>query len=177
MFRLAVVACLVLGAAPAQTTPLDESKNSTDITPFDVDSEPYQDKPQPITLDEGSERRTITLRPGRHFFQSRNYPRYYTNNFNSRFSLRGNRNQRITIICRPFSMEWSRFCRYDYLAINGRRYCGCRRSPRRTASRLHIRIRTDRAVVSTGFRCYIYVPGRWRPRWCRQMPQRILTTW
>ena len=133
----------------------DNPASATQLVPASL-----QDDPDPIPFEEGEHvrrQRTYTLPSGRYRFTSPNYPRKYPNNYYRSFTVRGNRGQAITISCNPFRMERHSCCRYDYLSINGRKYCGTNRPPTTTVSELRIVIKTDYSVTDTGFYCLLTI--------------------
>ena len=168
MIRLAAVTCLVLGTALAKPSPSAKSKESSYILPFRVKSVPYEDKPEPITFQEG-ERKSYTLASGSYYFTSPNYPSSYPNNYHGWLTVKGDSNQTVTITCDPFRMESHSSCNYDFLSINDVKYCGTNAPPTTTVTELRIIIKTDYSVTSTGFYCLVTVGCR-----CGQRQTRIV---
>merc|ERR1719430_1951802 len=129
-----------------------------------ADSEPRTvPPPQPrgVKLPETDEddRRTYTLQPGRYYFVSPGFPGPYPNNARRDYTLRGAQGQAIQVWCPRFSLRFDRGCRRDYLAINGRRYCGNRgRLPVTSATSLSIIFRSDGSGRGRGFFCRVFVP-------------------
>ena len=167
MFRLTIVTCLVLGSAlakpPPEAQPPPAAKPALEVKPFDVEPVPYQqplpyeDELEPIPFKEGDERVTIRLRPGRYYIRSPNFPRQYSNNLNIRLTVRGTDNQDISAFCYPFRMESHPFCAWDFLSLNGRKYCGTDRPRTTRVSELRIHMKTDSTVTASGFFCRIYI--------------------
>ena len=152
MFRL-VVSCLALGIALAEVL-------NKDILPV-----PYQDD-IPILKPENS-RAVQALPTGRYRIQSPNYPGPYPANSRITWStVVGEQGQDIEITCDPFSVQSGRGCRFDYLSINGQRFCGTGKTPTVSATQLVISFRSNRRVQASGFQCILTVgaaPGTTTP--------------
>ncbi|XP_037082241.1 transmembrane protease serine 3-like [Pollicipes pollicipes] len=98
------------------------------------------------------------LNPGTYTITSLNHPASYENYLHCSWTLRAAfRNDRISVRCSKFDLESVGGCRYDWLSVNGRRYCG-RRGPRVTSTnQMTLEFSTDFSVVRPGFRCTVRV--------------------
>ncbi|KAF0288945.1 Coagulation factor IX [Amphibalanus amphitrite] len=101
----------------------------------------------------------ITLATGNYYWTSPNHPNNYPNNYDIGLRLTGSAGQLITISCDPFRLENHDRCVWDYLSINGQRYCGTRTEPTiRSSTQLNVDFHTDSSVTASGFYCLIVVP-------------------
>ncbi|XP_037070708.1 chymotrypsin-2-like, partial [Pollicipes pollicipes] len=108
---------------------------------------------------EGGENRDVYELPvGRYRFYSPGYPNNYPANIDFTLTVTGEQGQPISISCRKFSLEEHSTCRYDFLSINGDKYCGGSSIATVSAVSLVIRFKSDAWVTSSGFRCVITVP-------------------
>jgi len=90
-------------------------------------------------------------------FSSINYPRNYDNYRICRWYFYGASTDQLTLTCSRFSLESHSSCSYDYLYVNGRKYCG-QTQPSVTRTRtMYAIFSTDFSVTSTGFTCTVRV--------------------
>ena len=123
-------------------------------------AKPQPRQPQPRALPDKTVRATFSsLEPGTHNITSPNYPSEYDNNYRQKWVINGTEGQNITIECDPFNVQYEPNCRYDFLRINGVKYCGTGQVPAISSAELRIVFRTDGSVTATGFFCLITVPG------------------
>ncbi|KAF0289471.1 Trypsin-7 [Amphibalanus amphitrite] len=151
MFRL-VLSCLLLGAGLAKPSPGAVSGKVPEISPREPSYEA-----QPLPRRNGQTRTMYTLDPDTYSLKSPNYPYRYPNNANVTITVRGNDNQIISISCENFNIESAISCKYDYLSVNGQRFCGST-GPNLSGTVLDIVFKSDEAVRRTGYKCTITVP-------------------
>ncbi|KAF0296009.1 Trypsin-1 [Amphibalanus amphitrite] len=131
------VCCLLLGAALAK---------------------PQTKAAEPVPLSDKEPRATYVLQPGQYFFTSPNYPNNYGNDFRRRWVIRGSDGQDVTVQCDPVDIEFHSSCRYDFLRVNGVKYCGTSPVPATSAAELRVVFKTDSSVTASGFYCLVTVP-------------------
>ena len=158
MFRLVVVSCLALGVALAKPSlPRQAVPYGDDVLVPYQDVVPVAGRDEPLPLIFGNTRAVQVLPAGNYGVASPNYPSPYPNNMYASVTLQGQEGQEISISCDPFSLQFERYCRYDFLEINRRRYCGTRTIPTITSSELSIRFRSNWWGQLSGFQCTITV--------------------
>ncbi|KAF0287039.1 Adhesion G-protein coupled receptor G6 [Amphibalanus amphitrite] len=113
----------------------------------------------PTPLPARDERILYVLAPGLYYITSPRYPYLYPNFVDKRWYLFGAQGQTITIGCSDFDVEYHHYCRYDFLRINGVKYCGSDVVEDVTSPELRIQFSTDYSVRRRGFYCLITVPS------------------
>ena len=107
---------------------------------------------------------TVVLKTGFYYFTSPNYPSNYSNSYILEWDVRGPEGQYIAVRCDKFDLEDDHRCGYDFLQINGDKYCGKGPVPVIISTQLRFVFETDAKNTGTGFFCRIIVPGRgWVP--------------
>ena len=107
---------------------------------------------------------TVVLKTGFYYFTSPNYPSNYSNSYILEWDVRGPEGQYIAVRCDKFDLEDDHRCGYDFLQINGDKYCGKGPVPVIISTQLRFVFETDAKNTGTGFFCQIIVPGRgWVP--------------
>ncbi|XP_043210235.1 coagulation factor IX-like [Amphibalanus amphitrite] len=172
MLRLQIACCCLLAAAalakpqakPArkEPKPVDFDDNAATGVPYNG-NDVMSDSAEPLPMFETSNGFTravhdITLNPNHYYWISENYPNNYTNNIDVGLRLRGSDGQEISISCDPFKLEYHPSCDWDYLSINGQKFCGTRTVPSIKGTLLTIDFHTDYSVTDKGFYCRIVVP-------------------
>ncbi|KAF0288013.1 Trypsin-7 [Amphibalanus amphitrite] len=117
MFRL-VLSCLVLGAALAKPSPGEAYGEVPEISPR------LKSEAQPLPEPDSKERASYTLAAGSYSVTSPNYPDNYPNGVYRSYTLQGRDGQTISISCERFNVESHSSCSYDFLSVNGQRFCG-----------------------------------------------------
>ena len=159
---------LLLGAALARPEPGDLKNNpqplpATRAAPAD-EIQHRQVQPKNLLEMNTNQRRRYVLRPGRYFFTSHRYPNNYTNNFEQRWIIFGEDRQVLSVDCNyknDFDVEEHEVCKYDFLRINGVKYCNGREPPSNpvSARKLRVKFKSDFSVTGKGFYCLLIVPG------------------
>ncbi|XP_043208290.1 suppressor of tumorigenicity 14 protein homolog [Amphibalanus amphitrite] len=112
------------------------------------------------------ESKTSKLAPGNYVFQSPNYPANYSDNTNISWSFTVDEGNIISIDCADFDVEGydSPFCLYDWLDINGKRFCGNNSTVRIVSTdSLHLQFISDSIFNRKGFSCDIVVKNNPAP--------------
>ena len=118
-------------------------------------------QPVPLSSERQSGGEPVPLSAGLYYLQSPNYPQLYPNGLDVTYPpFVGAQGQRLRITCPYVDIEPHARCDYDWLAINGTRFCGQASISERRALRLSLQFHSDLIVRHTGFLCYIEVPAR-----------------
>ncbi|XP_043188696.1 trypsin II-P29-like [Amphibalanus amphitrite] len=128
------------------------TNNGASMAPLDA-------QPLPLSAEvQNSE--TVPLAAGRYYIQSTNYPQLYPNSFDFTYpTFTGADGQQLRIYCPHLDIEPHSDCAYDWLSINGTRFCGAGSVSERRALSLSIEFHSDYIVRHTGYLCYIEVPA------------------
>ena len=113
----------------------------------------------PTPLLERAGRASHVLATGLYYITSPRYPYLYPNFVDIWWRLLGDQGQAITIGCGDLDVEYHHYCRYDFLRINGVRFCGTGSVADVTSVELRVRFVTDYSVRRRGFYCLITVPA------------------
>ncbi|XP_043192075.1 chymotrypsinogen A-like [Amphibalanus amphitrite] len=171
MLRLQIACCCLLATAALakpqaksagkEPKPVDFDDTTITAVPFDENGV-KNDDPQPLPRkpDYGRAATERTLEPGTHPYYSPGYQNNanYPNNYDESLKVRGSSGQEISISCDPFQLESHSSCYWDYLSINGQKFCGTRTVPSIKGTLLTIDFHTDYSVTDKGFYCRIVVP-------------------
>ena len=97
-----------------------------------------------------------TVEPGLYSIKSPNYPNNYDNNFDCTYTINpGSGVNTMTLACCDFSVESHSSCGWDWLQVNGEKFCG-RQGPALTETgAFNIDFHTDYSVVRGGFYCEV----------------------
>ena len=98
------------------------------------------------------------LSPGKYVLQSPNYPANYSNSVNISWSFTVETHNSISIACPIIDVEgYYQNCLFDWLEINGERFCGNKSIAEIVADSLQIQFVSDVALGGKGFSCDITV--------------------
>ena len=102
----------------------------------------------------------VTLPPGNYSYTS--HAGYgadlYPHSQHRVLRLMGTGGQFINFSCDQFWLEKERACRFDYLSVNGQRFCGKSKVTTVTATSLELVFHTDSSITMPGFSCRVEVP-------------------
>ena len=124
--------------------------------PAAADVERYPE-PMRVLTEAAMSREDQSLPIGKTQIKSPNYPSKYPLNKTSTWNFRPKTGTAsLTIKCSNFTLEDSTNCKWDYLMINGKKFCGTN-APNITANWLKIEFKSDAYVNARGFMCEIDV--------------------
>ncbi|KAF0288922.1 Adhesion G-protein coupled receptor G6 [Amphibalanus amphitrite] len=139
MFRL-TICCLVLGAALAKPAEKASDKSANHASKSEMlhsrktvievgESRGLSDDPQPLPkpTTNSTDLRGIDyflLHPGQYYFTSTNYPNNYPNYDYFCYVFEAASGNPMEICCNPFDVEPHPNCDYDWLQLNGDKFCG-----------------------------------------------------
>ena len=136
-------------------------RGGADLQPRSELKPHVQLQPQRSSADEPTARNDLPLPVGKHELKSDNFPGNYAVNRQSVWNLRPQSGTAsLTITCSDFRLEnpAAKYgCIWDYVSINGRRFCGTNGPISITANWLKIVFKSDSTVVDKGFSCQVEV--------------------
>ncbi|KAF0314518.1 Tolloid-like protein 1 [Amphibalanus amphitrite] len=89
--------------------------------------------------------------------ESPNYPSNYPNYEDCVYTLTTDTGKDLELSCEAFDLESHSQCRYDWLRVNGIKYCGSSGPSTMAAPQLDIDFHSDYSVVRSGYRCTVTV--------------------
>ena len=97
-----------------------------------------------------------TLSPGLYSIQSPGFPANYGNNLDCSYSLTaGSGVGTMTLACCTFDIEANSSCSWDWLRVNGTKYCGRQGPALAHSGSLAIDFHSDYSVVKAGYYCEV----------------------
>ncbi|XP_037091811.1 chymotrypsinogen A-like [Pollicipes pollicipes] len=143
----AFLAIVVLGVAAAKPHVSLEDAKSLEPVPFDAELGAAR-----TTLACG----THALTTGTYTITSPNYPSNYGNDYDCVYKLTpGSGAATLSISCSAFDIEMHSSCEWDWLRVNGNKFCGSQGPSVSGSSALNIDFHSDYVEVGTGFSCTI----------------------
>ncbi|XP_043241949.1 transmembrane protease serine 3-like [Amphibalanus amphitrite] len=182
--QLLLLGCLLAGALALPSTL--QSKDPRKPPPEDKKPPPEEKKPEPEENNRGPEGkkpppekrkpapkgdtgvpspRSDALSCGSHVvaegstavIESPNYPSNYPNDEDCVYTLTTDTGKDLELSCEAFDLESHSQCRYDWLRVNGIKYCGSSGPSTVAAPQLDIDFHSDYSVVRSGYRCTVTV--------------------